>query len=62
MSFNLAKSCFRENIQLTGGADRDLVSFNLYNGLFQLAQQLEKDLESLKGQVRQLEYEIQSRR
>lgn len=61
MSYTLAKNCFKENIALTGGAKADPVSFNLYNGLFQLAQQLERDGADIQRRLRRIEDEIQSR-
>jgi len=59
MSYGVAKKCFRENIELTGGPKGDAVNFNLYNGLFQLADQLEQDVQALQHQVRRIEESVQ---
>ena len=55
MSYKIARDCFKENIALTGGAKADPVSFNLYNGLFHLTQQLERDLLEMREQIAKLE-------
>ena len=55
MSYKVAKDCFKENIVLTGGGKADPVSFNHYNGLFQLTQQLERDLSDLRDRLARLE-------
>jgi hypothetical protein len=60
MSYRLARECFKENIQLTGGAQKDPVSFNLYNGLFQLATELENDLTDLKNRIKRIESRVSS--
>jgi hypothetical protein len=55
VSYKVAKDCFKENITLTGGAKSDPVSFNLYNGLFQLTQQLERELLEMRERLGILE-------
>ena len=55
MSYKVAKDCFKENITLTGGSQVDPVSFNHFNGLFQLTQQLERDLSDLRDRLARLE-------
>ena len=55
MTYRVAKNCFKENITLTGGAQKDPVSFNLYNGLFQLTQQLEQDNAALEARLQKAE-------
>jgi len=58
MSYQLAQNCFKENIGLTGGAQTDPVSFNLYNGLFQLTRQLSSDIRELKQESDRLKREV----
>lgn len=58
MSYSVATSCFKENIALTGGANNDPVSFNLYNGLFQLTQQLQRDNADLMTRLRKIEQNV----
>ncbi len=62
MSYSIAKNCFKENILLTGGVERDPVSFNLFNGLHMLAGQLERDMLALQNQLRRIENEVSSSR
>ncbi len=62
VAYNVAINCFQENIRLTGGAREDPVSFNLYNGLFQLTQQLQRDNLDLVHRMQSLEHEIRTLR
>ena len=55
MSYRDAAKCFSENIRLTGGAQADPISFNLYNGLRMLTEQMERDIYHLQKKVAELE-------
>jgi len=57
MSFDNAKKCFVENINLFGNAQMEPEKFNLYNGLFNMAeslQRLEQEVHQLRNEVADL--------
>ena len=58
MTYTTAKNCFKENIQLTGGADKDPVGYNLFNGLFQLTQQLSSDMDDIRRELNSLRRDV----
>ena len=54
MSFNAAKKCFSENVQLFGNAQTQPEKFNHYNGLYNMAEALQ----SLQDEVQRLRREV----
>jgi hypothetical protein len=58
MSFDTARRCFGENIQLFADARAQPEKFNLYNGLSQMAQalqDLEQEVQRLRREVADLQ-------
>lgn len=60
MSADAAKKCFEENLKLFGNAQTQPEKFNLYNGLYYLASEVENinrkidDLEQMLNQLAQI--------
>lgn len=55
---NLAKQCFSENLQLFAPAKSEPEKFNLYRGLYALAEALA----AIEKKLDDLEYEVRRRR
>ena len=65
MQANAAKKCFGENITLFANAQTAPEKFNLYNGLYNLAdavEQIERRLTAIENAVNQLGAQLQQRR
>lgn len=61
MSAQTAKKCFVENINLFANSQSQPEKFNLYNGLANLAQTLEKlerDLDDIDREIRRIKHKI----
>jgi polyhydroxyalkanoate synthesis regulator phasin len=54
MSFDTAKKCFGENVQLFGNAQTQPEKFNHYNGLYNMAEALQ----ALQSEVHRLRQEV----
>jgi hypothetical protein len=51
MSYEIAKTCFEENLQLIGEPSLDPKMFNLSSGLFNLTQQIEDDVSEINRKL-----------
>ena len=48
------RNFFNENISLLGGPQKDPIAWNLYGGLFALAQKLEEDNRQIRSELAQI--------
>ncbi len=61
MSYEWAKNCFSENINLFASPQISPERYNLYNGLINLTAAIEIDLGSIKDLLEQILWELKSR-
>jgi hypothetical protein len=65
MFINVAKKCFKENLELFGNSKTQPEKFNLYKGLTHLADEigdLHKEIDKLQRELKRARQDIQSLR
>ena len=62
MSYVTARECFEENLTLIGGAQDDPVAYNLYTGLLNLTESVERDLDRMHRALADLASVVQNLR
>ena len=61
MNYQIAKGCFSENIRLFADAFSQPEKFNYYNGLYNLTEGIEADLNSIKYLLQEILNELRRR-
>ena len=61
MSYHWAEECFSENIRLFGPAQTQPGKYNFYNGLFNLTEAIEQDMNSIQHLFQEIFNELRRR-